>query len=309
MNRTEKMLAVSFVTFIVCCVSQLVAQTPSNEKSGEWQAVEQAIGRSGQVQPDGVYKVSFPRRDLKVTVEGVELKPALALGGWVAFSKPGSGSMVMGDLVLAEDEVTPVMSSLENNGMQITALHNHVLHESPRVMYMHIGGHGDAAKLASAVKEAFALTKIQAPKPPASAQQDIGIDTVGIEQALGHQGKVNGGVFQVSVPRSETINQGDVTAGAMKIPGSMGLATALNFQPTGGGKAAITGDFVLIGSEVNPVIQALRSNGIEVTALHSHMLDEQPRLFFMHFWANDDAVKLAKGLRAAVDKTNSQKGK
>jgi Domain of Unknown Function (DUF1259) len=208
-----------------------------------------------------------------------------------------------------EDEVTPVMSSLESNGVQVTALHNHVLHESPRVMYMHIGGHGDAVKLATAVKEALALTKVPAPKAPATAQQDIGIDTAGIEQVLGHQGKVNGGVFQVSVPRNEPIHQGDVTAGAMKVPNSMGLSIALNFQRTGGGKAAITGDFVLIGTEVNPVIQALRSNGIEVTALHSHMLDEQPRLFFMHFWANDDAVKLAKGLRAALDKTNSQKGK
>ncbi len=278
MNRTKRMLALSFVTFIIGCVSQLVAQAPSNEKSGEWQAVEQAIGRSGQVQPDGAYKLSFPRSDLKVTVNGVELKPALALGGWVAFSKPGADSMIMGDLVLAEDEVTPVMSSLERNGVQVTALHNHVLHESPRVMYMHIGGHGDAVKLATAVKEAFALTKLPAAKAPATAQQDIGIDTAGIEQALG-------------------------------VPNSMGLATALNFQPTGGGKAAITGDFVLIGTEVNPVIQALRSNGIEVTAVHSHMLDEEPRLFFMHFWANDDAVKLAKGLRAALDKTNSQKGK
>jgi hypothetical protein len=239
-----------------------------------------------------------------VTVADVELKPALALGGWVAFSKPGAGSMVMGDLVLSEDEVAPVMSSLENSGLQITALHNHLLHESPRVMYMHIGGHGDAVKLAGAIKQAFALTKIPAPKPAAAAQQDIGIDTKAIEQALGHSGKINGGVFQVSVPRTESI-----TEGGMKVPNSMGLATGLNFQPTGGGKAAITGDFVLIGSEVNPVIQALHGNGIAVSAVHSHMLDEQPRLFFMHFWANDDAAKLAKGLRAALDKTNSQKSK
>ncbi len=272
--------------------------------ANDWKQVEQALGRSGQVQADGAYKVGFPRSDLQVTLAGVELKPALALGGWVAFSKPGAGSMIMGDLVLLEDEVAPVMSSLEGNGVQVTALHNHLLHESPRVMYMHIGGHGDAVKLATAVKEAVALTKIPTPKPAAAAPPDIGIDTAGIEKALGHTGKVNGGVFQVGVPRAES-----VTEAGMKVPNSMGISTALNFQPTGGGKAAITGDFVLIGKEVNPVIQALRSNGIEVTALHSHMLDEQPRLFFMHFWANDDAVKLAKGLRAALDKTNSQKGK
>src|SRR5258707_3022598 len=204
MIRTKRMLVVSFVTFILGGASQLAAQAAS-EKSGEWQPIEQALGRSGQAQPDGAYKFSFPRGDLKVTVDGVELKPALALGGWVAFSKPGAGSMIMGDLVLVEDEVTPVMSSLESGGVQVTALHNHVLHESPRVMYMHIGGHGDAAKLAAAVREAVALTKIPAPKPPASTQADIGIDTAGIEQALGHPGKVNGGVFQVAVPRAESI--------------------------------------------------------------------------------------------------------
>jgi hypothetical protein len=303
MNRKQRRVTTSAVFFILISALPIFAQG-GNDKSGEWQPVDQAIGRSGQVQPDGAYKWSFPRSDLKVTVNGVELKPALALGGWVAFSKPGADSMIMGDLVLAEDEVTPVMSSLENSGLQVTALHNHVLHESPRVMYMHIGGHGDAVKLATAIKEAFALTKIPAAKPPAAAQQDIGIDTAGIEQALGYKGKVNGGVFQIGAPRAES-----VTEGGMKVPNSMGLSTALNFQPTGGGKAAITGDFVLIGTEVNPVIQALRSNGIEVTAVHSHMLDDEPRLFFMHFWANDDAVKLAKGLRAALDKTNSQKGK
>src|SRR5205807_508046 len=156
-------------------------------------------------------------------------------------------------------------------------LHNHVLHESPRVMYMHIGGHGDGVKLATAIKEAVALTKIPAPKPPAAPAQDIGIDTAAVEQALGRQGKVNGGVFQFSVPRAESISEA-----GMKVLNSMGISTALNFQPTGGGKAAITGDFVLMATEVNPVIQALRNNGIEITALHSHMLDEQPRLFFMH---------------------------
>jgi hypothetical protein len=303
MNRKQHRMIVAVIFCIFIATLQVLGQGGSAQ-TAEWQAVEKALGRSGQVQGDGAYKVGFPRSDLKVTLEGVDLKPALALGGWVAFNKPGSDSMVMGDLVLAEDEVPAVMASLESSGIQVTALHNHVQHESPRVMYMHIGGHGDAVKLATAVKEAMALTKIPAPNPPAGAPADIGIDTAGIEQALGYKGKVNGGVFQVGVPRAESI-----TEGGMKVPNSMGLSTALNFQPTGGGKAAITGDFVLIGTEVNPVIQALRGNGINVTALHSHMLDEQPKLFFMHFWANDDAVKLAKGLRAALDKTNSQKSR
>lgn len=303
MNRKRKLIVASTVLFILISGLNAFAQAGS-EKSGEWQAVEQAIGRSGQVQADGAYKVGFPRGDLKVTVGDVELKPALALGGWVAFSKPGAGSMIMGDLVLAEDEIEPVMTSLQSGGIKVTAVHNHLLRESPRVMYMHIGGEGDAVKLAGAVKQALALTKIPGPAPAANASADIGIDTAEIEKALGHKGKVNGGVFQVGVPRAAS-----VTEAGMKVPNSMGISTSLNFQPTGGGKAAITGDFVLIGTEVNPVIQELRSNGIDVTALHSHMLDDQPRLFFMHFWANDDAVKLAKGLRAALDKTNSQKGK
>jgi hypothetical protein len=194
------------------------------------------------------------------------------------------------------------MLKLQETGLQITALHNHVLHEMPRVMYMHIAGHGDAVKLAGSVKQVIALTKTPPPAQPPSTPPTIDLDTAAIDQILGNKGKVNGGVYQVGVPRAEK-----VTDAGMPVPGSMGLATALNFQPTGGGKAAITGDFVLIGSEVNPVIKALRQNGIQVTAIHSHMLQEEPRLFFMHFWANDDAQKLAKGLRAALDQTNSKK--
>jgi hypothetical protein len=263
--------------------------------------VEQAIGKSGAMQAGDVFKFSFPRSDLNVTARGVQIKPPLALGSWVAFKKMGDQAMVMGDLVLAEDEVSPVMMKLQQEGIEQTALHNHVLNESPRVMYMHIGAHGDAEKMAKSIRAALALTKtpLAASASPAPSQ-DLGIDTKQLDQIIGYGGKANGGVYQFSVPRSEKIMEG-----GMDVPPSMGVATAINFQPTGGGKAAITGDFVMIASEVNPVIRALRENGIEVTALHSHMLGEEPRLFFMHFWANDDAVKLARGLRAALDKTNS----
>jgi len=269
--------------------------------SEEWKAVEKALGKSGAMQPGDVFKASLPRSDLKVTVRGVQLKPALALGSWVAFKKMGNSAMVMGDLVLAEDEVGPVMMKLQQGGIEETALHNHVLGESPRVMYMHIGGHGDALKLAGAIHDALALTGTPFGAPSAAPPaQDIGLDTKQIDQTLGFAGKVNGGVYQFGIPRGEKITQD-----GMEVPPSMGTATAINFQPTGGGKAAITGDFVLLASEVNPVIRALRAGGIEVTALHSHMLNEEPRLFFMHFWANDDAAKLARGLRAALDATNS----
>jgi hypothetical protein len=283
---------------VLYCVA--VAQNPPS--ANDWKAVEQALGRAGQQQPDGAYKFGLPRGDLKVTVDGVQVKPTLALGSWLAFSSPGPDAMVMGDLVLGEDEVSPVMAALEEHGIEITALHNHVLHESPRVMYMHIAGHGDAVKLAGALKQVIALTKTPAPAQPPSTPPAVELDTAAIDQILRYKGKTNGGVYQVGVPRAEKITDAGVA-----VAGSMGLATALNFQPTGGGKAAITGDFVLIGSEVNPVIKALRQNGIQVTAVHNHMLQEQPRLFFMHFWANDDALKLARGLRAALDQTNSKK--
>jgi len=277
------------------------AQTAPGPK---WKAVEDAMGRPGQIQSGDVMRFAMPRKDLHVTLDNVAIKPGLALGSWAAFIQTEHGAMVMGDLVLTEDEVGPVMRKLQDGGIEISALHNHLLGESPHVMYMHVSGHGDAVKMAHAIHEAIALTKT--PGPDASgapaASEPLGIDQKAVEEALGRSGKVNGGILQFGVPRAETI-----TEDAMVVPPSMGVATAINFQPTGAGKAAITGDFVLLGKEVNPVMKALRENGIEVTAVHSHMLMEEPRLFFMHFWANDDAVKLAKGLRAALDLTNSKK--
>ena len=262
------------------------------------------MGRPGQAQPGDVIRFAMPRKDLHVTLDGVEIKPGLALGSWAAFKRDASGAMVMGDLVLTEDEVQPVMAKLQEGGIHESAVHNHLIGESPHVMYMHIASHGDAIQMAKAVHDAVALTKTPAPDaaPAAPSTAELGIDQKQVEQILGHSGKVNGGVLQVGVPRAEFI-----TDAGMAVPPSMGVATALNFQPTGNGRAAITGDFVLLGSEVNAVMRTLRQNGIAVTALHSHMLMEEPRLFFMHFWANDDAVKLAKRLRAALDQTNSAK--
>jgi len=274
-----------------------MAQQPS------WASVETALGRKGAMQPGNVIKFSFPRSDLSVSVAGVTLKPALALGGWVAFKEAGGGQgMAMGDLVLTEDEVSPVMAALQAGGVEQTALHNHLLKELSHVMYVHILAHGDPTKIARTIHDALGQSKtpLGAASPPA-APSAADLDTAGIARALGIAGKLNGVVYQVSVSRQETI-----TDSGMEVPPSMGVATAINFQPTGGGKAAITGDFVLRASEVNPVIRALRENGIEVTALHSHMLTEDPRLFFMHFWANDDAVKLARGLKAALSQTASR---
>src|SRR6266403_6114810 len=272
----------------------------SQAQEVDWQKVDDAFGRKPAVSGD-VHRYGFPRSDLTVTLDGVTIRPALALGGWTAFKPAHGGAMAMGDLVLLETEINPVMAKLIENGIEITAVHNHVLRANPATFYMHVGGHGDPVKLATAIRTGLAASKtpLTPPAPPAS-QPAIDLDTGQLDAIIGAKGQATGGVYQFGMPRRDPVSE----SGMQLAPaGPLGVATAINFQPTGGGKAAITGDFVLTGEEVNPVIKALRANGIEVTAIHSHMLDEQPRLIFMHFWTNDDAVKLAKGLRAALDKT------
>jgi hypothetical protein len=206
---------------------------------------------------------------------------------------------------LLETEINPVMAKLIENGLEITAIHNHVLRGNPATFYMHVGGHGDPVKMAAAIRTALAESKTPL-EPPAAASPPpaVELDTAQLDQIVGAKGQANGGVYQFGVPRRDPVTEGGVQ---LSPAGPLGVATAINFQPTGGGKAAITGDFVLTAEEVNPVIKALRTNGIEVTAIHSHMLTEQPRLIFMHFWAHDDALKLARGLRNALDKTASTK--
>ncbi len=271
----------------------------------DWKQVEQAFGRSGATLPGDVYRVGFPRGDLHVTVGAVVVQPTLALGSWVALKQTGDNeAMLMGDLVLLEGEVERVIDKLREGGIEETALHNHLLHESPHVLYMHVAARGAPVTLAAAVRAALALTKTPLASPASpSAPVARQLDTTAIAQTLEYHGKLNGSVYQIGVPRAEL-----VSLDGMEVPAGMGLATAINFQPTTGGKAAVTGDFVLIASEVNAVIRALRSNGIVVTALHSHMLNETPRLFFMHFWGNGDATHLARGVRAALDKMNVKKG-
>ena len=289
-------------TVAVC--GAMFAATAAYAQEVDWKKVDEALGRSGAVSGD-VHRYGFPRTDLSVTLEGVTLKPAFALGGWAAFKPMHGGAMLMGDIVLLETEINPVMAKAIANGLEITAIHNHLLRGNPATFYMHVGGHGDPVKLAAALHAALAESKTPLAAPsPAAAPPAIDLDTAQLDQIIGVKGNANGGVYQFGVPRRDP-----VTENGMQIApaGPLGVATAINFQPTGSGKAAITGDFVLTGEEVNPVVKALRENGIEVTAIHSHMLTEQPRLIFMHFWANDDAIKLARGLRAALDKTASTK--
>lgn len=273
-------------------------------KDVDWQKIDDALGRKPAVAGD-VRRYGFPRSDLTVTLDGVAIKPALALGGWVAFKPMGGEAMVMGDLVLLESEINPVMLKMIEGGLDITAVHNHLLRASPATFYMHVGGHGDPAKMAAAIRDALAVSKTpMTMTAPAAAPPAIDLDTTQLDQIMEAKGQANGGVYQFNVPRRDPVSMDGMP---LTPAAPLGAAIGINFQPTGDGKAAITGDFVLTNDEVNPVIRALRANGIDVTAVHSHMLDEQPRLFFLHFWAVDDAMKLAKGLRAALDKTASVK--
>lgn len=292
--------------FLAAALPVLIVLSPAAAQSlrgaapqDEWKAVNEGLGRGGTTQPDGVRKYSFPRSDLKVQLDGVAIKPALALGSWLAFQPMGNNqAMVMGDLVLTHEEVNPVMSELLKGGLTVTALHNHLLRSSPPTMYMHVHGHGDPARLAAVFRSAIALTRTPV-APSAANSQPPALDTAALDNIIGAKGSPNGGVLQYSIPRGETVKDA-----GMPVPVSMGLGTVINIQSTSNGRAVATGDFVLTAAEVTPVMQALRSNGIEVTALHNHLADEEPRLFFLHFWGNDEQRKLAVGLKKALSQTN-----
>ena len=271
----------------------------------DWKVVEQALGKAGTLMPGGVYRVGFPRTDLTVTVQGIPVEPVFALGSYAAFKAMGDEAMVMGDLVLLDAEVAPVMTRLFQGGLDVTAVRNHLNEMAPHVMYMHYGGHGDPGRLATALRDALAASGTPLTGPPAGSPAPGGptFDTKQVEAIMGRAGTMlSPRVFQVGVPRAETL-----TEGGEALPPAMGVGMPLNFQDLGDGKAAITGDFVLIASEVNPVARALRAHGIEVTALHNHTLNDGPRLFYMHFWAHGDPLELARGLRAALDLTSSRK--
>jgi hypothetical protein len=288
------MKQLAFLIFACMFSTQAAAAT-------DWPSVDDALGRGGTVQPGDVHRYSFPRSDLAVTLDGVRIKPALALGSWLAFRDVGDHAEVMGDLVLTQQEVNPVLSRLLEGGLTITALHNHLLRSTPGTIYMHVHGMGDAVKLATTLRTALSASRTPTngePTAPA-APAALSLDTKALDAALGGQGKVAGGTYQFSFPRAEQI-----TEDGQPVPPSLGLATAINFQPTTKGRAVTTGDFVLIGSEVTPVLTELRRHGIDVTALHNHLTGEQPRLFFMHFWGNGAAMTLGQGLRAALDKMN-----
>ena len=292
-----------FLSFAAVCVR---AQTPAQPKAAglDTAAIDRAIGKSGQVMPGDVYRVAFPRSDLDVTVGSVKVKPGFALGGWAAFKANGSSAVAHGDLVLTDAEINPVISTLQQHSFEITALHNHLINETPSVMYLHFWGQGSAPTLAATLKDALSKTKTPMTAPPAAtgtsgATDDLPADR--IQQAIGLKGAVNNGVLGLSQPRPETIQMMGVT-----LPPSMGMATSINFQSAGNGKVAATGDFVMLADEVNKVARALRQHDIGITALHNHLLHGSPDLYFMHFWGEGDPATVASGLKAALAELKHQ---
>ena len=293
--RTEKML---LRRVLLILISAGVFPITGSAQNLDTAKIDQALGRSGQKMGD-VYRVGFPRTDLHVVVDGLAIKPGLALGSWAAFAGTDSSASVMGDLVLLESELDPVMEKLRISGFEITAVHNHLTGETPHVMYMHYMGHGPAAQLATSLQAALAASKTPLGKPaavpvePASPPDWVKI----VEDTLGRKGTFKGGVLSYGVPRQQALSMN-----GMNLVPAQGVAESINFQEADTGRVATTGDFVLTAGEVNPVISALQQNHVRVTALHSHMLTEEPRLFFMHFWAVGNSASVAEGIKAALSR-------
>jgi len=269
------------------------------QSAGAWDTVDKVFPAPGKDMPGDVHRFGWPRTDLKVSVNGVSIAPPLALGSWAAFKKTGSGeeAIAMGDLALLDSEVDGVIRAFEAGGVEVLAVHNHLIGETPRIVYVHFHGHGAADALATTIRKALEKTKTPLASgvaAQASADDRKALDRV--EGVLGRKGTMAGRVLQFGVPREAAIRDSGI-----EIPPSMGMANSINLEAFGS-QVATTGDFVLVADEVNPVIRELQSHGIAVTALHSHMLREEPRLFFMHFWGLGTPEKIGEGLKAALAK-------
>jgi uncharacterized protein DUF1259 len=299
------MVQIKFKILSVILGSLFVIQC-SNSQTDKWQQVADVFQRNGTLK-DNIYKVSFPRADLDVKIGDTKIAAGFAFGGWVAFMDKDNmnmegGTMVMGDLVLLESEFKDVERSLITNGIKISAVHNHLLQEHPKVMYMHIYGNGEKVKMAQSIKEALQMTATildtnLLPKSSTSSQSDWSI----VENTLGYSGVKKGNLLNISIPRNDEIKDN-----GMVIPPFMGVANVINFQMAAD-KTFTTGDFVLLADEVENVMNILIQGGFTVTALHSHMMFENPRLFFMHFWGSDSPENLAQVLKSALEKTNYKK--
>lgn len=282
---------------------QSTPRSPATTTDSDWKSVTDTLGRTGKLGDNNTaYRVALTRNDLQVTSYGVAIKPGLSFGGYAVFVRYDNTTLLMGDLVIAEPEVPKVIDSLQSHGIAQTGLHKHLLEQTPPVWWMHIHGMGDATQLAQGLRAGLDATSIGPPTPPPAQQPPVDIDVAGAQAALGRKGTQDGGLLKFSIPRKDTIVEDGRALPAL----SLNLTTGINFQPVGGGRAAINGDFILVEPEIQKVIQTLRRGNIQIVELHNHGLTEQPRLFYMHFWAVDDAVALAKALRPALDATNLQ---
>jgi hypothetical protein len=306
MNRHRlllRVLAGAIVIIVLVGVGVWVGVRQQQGSSVVWDAVGQAMGKELENKGEGVYGVEFPRSDLTVTSEGVTLDPGMELGAEANFKDTGDGrALIIGEVTLTEDELQPVIDKLQQGGIQETALHKHLVDESPRLWWLHYRGSGDPVQTARTLRSALGSTSTPLSESSEEESENLDLDTNQLDQVIGQKGETEGGAYKFHVPRAETVID---TAAGTTLSGEMEGGSLLMFQPTGGGKAAINGDFAMTQDEINPVIQALRENGIEALPLHEHLIYEEPTLYYMHFWADDDAAKLARGLRAALDKTNS----
>lgn len=268
-------------------------------QANEWSQIEAVLGKKGIVLED-MLRIAFPRTDLKVKVGEVVVDPELALTSWIGFKRAENQVMVMGDLVLREEEVARVTIMLVKEGIEATALHNHLLNENPGIMYLHFSGIGKPKELAEAIHSALTLTGTPTQTQQTAASKTPNIDWSKIETIFAKPGQKKGNLFQISFPRKETIQEHGIV-----ISPFLGMASSINMQMVDD-KAATAGEFVLLADEVQPVVKALISHNLSVTAIHSHMLHESPRLFFLHFWGYDKPETLATLLKAALDKTNSR---
>ena len=301
-NQQLRLAACSVAVASVLANAPAIAQTIP----AEYQQVLTALGKQGDYKAN-VLKVNIPRNDVSVTVAGVKTPTPFGFGGWIAMTKGQGMDVMMGDLVLTQDEVNPVMSALLDNGLEVTALHNHFLWDEPRMFYMHVHGHGAPADLARRIKPAIDLIgkssrgSAPAATPPAAASAASGLDTAKLARIVGHEGEQSGAVYKITIGRDDL----HIAEMGAPINARMGLNTWAAFVGTND-KAAIAGDVAMLANEVTPVLKALRKNGLDVVAIHHHMTDTQPTIYFLHYWGTGPAEKLATGFKAALSETGGR---
>jgi len=295
--------AIIRVLFLGGLLGALALPVAAQEVPAEYQQVLSALGKQGDFK-DNVLKVNIPRSDVKVTVAGVDTPTPFGFGGWVAMTKGQGGHQVlMGDLVLLQDEVNPVMSALLDNGLEVTALHNHFFWDEPRIFYMHVHGHGTAAELAGKLKPALALIGKPGSAPLPAATPQNALDTAKLVAIVGTPGEQTGAVYKFTLGRPDL----KVTEMGASINARMGLNTWAAFTGTNE-KAAIAGDVAMLESEITPVLKALRKNGLDVVAMHHHMTSDRPMVIFLHYWGTGPAEQLAQGFKAAVNELGKHAG-